>query len=274
VTTVEPRRADLLPRTLASLAAGGFGQPRIFLDGSQNKDAYEDFGLPVTFRGGDPVRTAGNWVLCLYELYARNPWADLYAVFQDDFICVRNLKAYLERCKYPDGVVNTECEKGYWNLYTFLGNEDVVRDQPLGWHQASVVSKKDPNRFQTGKGAVALVFNKAAVVDLLSSRTLVQRFADKDKGWKTIDGAVVNVLNHEGWREYVHNPSLVQHVGVHSTIDKRNVGKVFRWAKGTDAHTFPGESFNALDLLDPPEPKPEPVPEPETAASPDATQES
>src|SRR5437870_5459108 len=103
VTTVPSRRSTLLPKTLQSLRAAGFGEPRLFIDGCKQDEAVGyscQFRLPITAR--DPaVRPAGNWILSLWELYIREPVADRYAIFQDDLITYRNLRDYLEACKYP-----------------------------------------------------------------------------------------------------------------------------------------------------------------------------
>lgn len=84
VTTVPERLNDLLPRTLRSLASGGFELPRIFIDGLKEQDipshlsAYE-----VTCRY-PKVRTFGAWMLAALELFLREPHADRYATFQDE----------------------------------------------------------------------------------------------------------------------------------------------------------------------------------------------
>lgn len=244
VTTVPERREDLLLRTLDSLVRAGFDRPRLFVDGlGTGHDGgptadYRRFGLEVTTRW-PLLRTAGNWSLALWELYARNPAADRYAIFQDDLLACRNLRAYLDRCAYPgEGDGRTP---GYLNLYTFQTNEVVIRDQRAGtWHEAMCLGG-GPTGQQTGRGAVALVFNRAAVVALLSSLHFVERPQDAQRGWRSIDGGIVTALNKAGYREYVHAPSLVQHVGLVSTMRNR---------PHRQAETWPGEDFDALRLLE------------------------
>lgn len=224
VTTVEQRKTDLLPHTLASLRAAGFDQPRLFVDGVKDPFPYAcEFHLEVTGRY-PAVRTYGNWMLGLWELYLRQPYADRYAIFQDDFVTYRNLRQYLNAVPYPS--------KGYCNLYTFPVNQAIAPEggTKVGWYLSN----------QMGKGAVALVFDREAAMKLLASAHMVDRVQDGMHGWKKIDGGVVTALMKAGIREYVHNPSLVQHTGVLSMSGN---------GSHPQAPSFRGENYNALDLL-------------------------
>lgn len=237
VTTCAARLADLLPRTLASLAAGGFDRPRLFADGVTHARAAElerATGCPVTARF-PAVRTAGSWVLALYELYLRDPAAQRYAVFQDDVEVMRNLRPYLERVPFPP--------KSYLNLITQLASEEAVRGRPVGWHEGAVLAASPPQLFhgrpsQKGCGACALVFDRGGVVELLSSRHLVARPQHQHRGWQAIDGGIVESLNRAGWRELVHAPSLCTHVGGRSTMGHRPFPRPSTYREG-----------DALDLL-------------------------
>jgi hypothetical protein len=255
VTTVPSRRSDLLPRTLASLRAGGFDRPRLFVDGASDLTGWErEFHLPVTIRTSPALRVAGNWVLALYELYIREPTAERYALFQDDMVCYRNLRTYLDQCTYPgedpkgvplslNGVPSAPLSPGYWNLYTFSNtNEPLVKGKKVGWVEAGLLNSSHPElRYQAGRGAVALVFNRKAVTTLLASEHMVSRPQDPHRGWRAVDGAVVTAMNKTGWREYVHAPSLVQHIGQKSSMGNRRHKR---------ALTFRGEEFDALSLLE------------------------
>ena len=223
LTTVPERRDNLFLRTLTSLAKAGFDQPRLFIDGCKCPTQYEKYGLEVTTHYPN-LRTAGNWVLSLYELYIRNPEADRFAIFQDDFVTGLNLRQYLDCCEYP--------EQGYWNLYTFPANQKLCPEGKTyqGWYPAD----------QYGKGAVALVFNRETVCTLLSQRMLVNRPQDVNRGHKAIDGGIVDALSPLGFVEYVHNPSLVQHTGLVSSMSNK---------RHPTAETFPGENFDFMDLV-------------------------
>lgn len=224
VTTV-PQRHDLLQRTLASLALGGFGEPQVF-----SERGYGAFS---------------TWWLSLLELYLKEPWADRYAIFQDDVACVRNLRQYLDRVPHP--------ERGYWNLFTTRENEEIAkqyRHRP-GWYEASLVrSTSNTSKLQTGRGALGLVFPRHALVELLMSRHLVERPIDGVQ--RNIDGCVVTALNKAGYREYVHAPSLLQHTGDDSVISATEEAQQRQLGMGRRrvAKSFPGENFDALNFLE------------------------
>lgn len=262
LTTVRGREV-LLKRTLKSLAIGGFANPRIFWDGVDPRDAPEwACQYPGTYRR-DPLRTVGNWVLGLWELWVRNPTADLFAMFQDDFVTVRGLREYLETTHEPGREV-------YRNLYLFHSNESVKPaglPNGRGWYESRVLGSTDnPGKFQTGRGAVALVFDRKAVEVLLSAPTLVRKPTDMrlapDRtprsghaaaeqgrelaggpwtwGQKKLDGAIVTAMNEANYRELVHYPSLTQHTGDRSSMFNLPHAK---------APSFPGEEFDAAELL-------------------------
>lgn len=252
VTSCKQRKDTLLPQTLASLKAGGFGEPHLFIDGCEDVPSWrEQFpGLEMTFRYPH-LRVHGNWCLSLSEMFIRNPTADRFALFQDDLSCVQNLRQYLEKTYYPSKV--------YWNLYTATRtNEPVVEGKPPGtWHEGGLLNPDSPERWQAGRGAVALVFDREAVQVLLSSRALVERPLNPHRGWRAVDGGIVNAMNQAGYREMVHCPSLVQHTGALSAMDKRKTSTgqddkyPVHWWGGHDlAKTFPGSEFDAMTWLE------------------------
>lgn len=223
VTTVASRIASgLLERTLNSLAKGGFPNPRLFIDGIPN-EALPGFAssLQVTCRN-PAIRIYGNFHLGLSELFIREAHADFYAMFQDDFVTYPHLREYLESCELP--------AKGYFNLYTFPENTKPQQ----GWYLSN----------QLGKGAVGLVFSSEAAKALLHSSYWIGRPASNPNNpmrlWKFIDGGIVETMRKAGYNEYVHNPSLVQHTGIKSSLGN---------GKQALAPTFKGEYFDALELL-------------------------
>jgi hypothetical protein len=192
------------------------------VDGPQ--DAwYQQFGLPVTFRG-DNIKTASHWILSAQELFYREPEADRYAMFQDDVVYCGGLKQYLSESPYP--------ENGYLNLFTFFQNEPLIKNKQ-GWVASN----------QKGQGALALVFNRETIVSLLSSPHLLKRTWSRKRHF-SIDGGIVTAMQKERINEYVHAPSLVQHFGHTSSMGNRPP----RGMKQSLAKTFPGEDFNALEL--------------------------
>lgn len=243
LTTVPQRRDTYLPKTLESLAAAGFPDIRLFVDGVKIYEdqlrTFECQGRPVTIRC-PRVGIVMNWWLGLIELYGRNPDANRYAIFQDDFVMVKNLKPYLES--------SLSGNKAYWNLYTFHDNEPELNGKPIGWHEGSLIGGANTKQLQRGRGAVALVFSNEGVRTLLSSNGFVEKVRNPDpaKSTKNLDGCIVNTMNSLGWREQVHWPSLVRHTGLISNIDRPGHGFDFPFQPD---HTFPGETFNAMEWI-------------------------
>ena len=223
VTTCPQRLTTLLPKTLASLAAAGFDRPRLFVDGPCQL-SFD--GLPINQRDS---RSGGfmNWLLGAWELYVREPMSARYAMFEDDLIMCCGVREYLQQCAFP--------EKGYLNLITAWSNENKVFDKPAGWHKSD----------QLGRGAQALVFSHDAMVALLQQffeyKPQITEKKPKLPEFNNTDGAIQHALVRMAkFTEYVHSPSLVQHVGRETTLNN---------AKHPDAKTFPGEDFDARMLL-------------------------
>jgi hypothetical protein len=200
ITTTGDR--EYLPRTLASLAKAGFDEPRIFVD----------TGLGAF----------GRWYTAAVELLVRNPAAHRYILFQDDLVCVSNLREYLDSCTMQP---NT-----YWNLFTFSASEHVIVNKK-GWVEGAKLRDWEP--LQKGAGALGLVFSREALMTLLQQKSFVEKPASANKPTVCIDGAVVTAMNGAGYREYVHAPSLLQHTGTKSTLG----GKEWK----TYSMSFPGE---------------------------------
>src|SRR5688572_9885654 len=96
ITTVSQRRQKYLPTTLSSLQKAGFDKPVLFVDDCPNTALWRDeFKLEVVPRF-PRIRTFGNWTLALLELTIREPYADRYALFQDDLVTYPHLRQYLE----------------------------------------------------------------------------------------------------------------------------------------------------------------------------------
>jgi hypothetical protein len=243
ITTIPERRNDLFPRTMRSLKSAGFSSPRIFIDGAYHEHENEyrtAFCCNVTMRY-PRVLVSAHWLLSMWELYLREPKADRYVLFQDDIICYRNLREYLEVIPYPSPASPIPFPNGYCNLFTSPCNESGIKPSsihPINWYPSRTLRNKTG---QGGKGAQALMFDNASLQALLSSPHMVRRFQNPTKSWKNIDGGIVQAMNDLGYREYIHFPSLVQHTGEESSTiaeGKRLVSSTFR-----------GEIFNALSLL-------------------------
>jgi hypothetical protein len=251
VTTVKERRSTTLPRTLASLEAAGFARPRLFVDDPEHALPPGAFAQGDTTFRTPRIRAYGNWLLGLAELIIRQPLVDYYAVFQDDIVTLRNLRAYLEKCTLP--------RKSYWNLYLTEENLIQVPLDPrpdfshsfnyargrymVGWHRSK----------QTGKGAVATIFSQEAAYLMLGTAHSWTRLRDLRRGWQAIDGGIVWAMNQQGCQELIHYPALVQHVGTESIMHMDSLTQPdFSVHNKTQpaAVDFPGEDYNALDLAE------------------------
>ncbi len=225
ILTVPQRLADgLLQRTITSLAGAGFEKPRLFVDGCADASGYERFGLPLTVR--EPrVQTFSNWLLSLWELYTRDVDADRFVIFEDDLVTYKNLRQYLEQTEYS--------KESYLNLYTFPANQQLCPNGREGWYISN----------QRGLGAVALVFNQEAAKLILTSPHMIAHLSNpikRGRRHRSVDGGIVTAFKQAGWKEQVHNPSLVQHTGVITSMGNR---------KHPEAPSFRGEDFDALSLL-------------------------
>lgn len=240
VTTHPSRRTTELPRSLQSLAKAGFDHPILFVD-ECNYYTQEDYQREFQHLSIVPRETqlsiVGNWILALWELYIREPWAERYAIFQDDILVSKNLRQYLEETPYPD--------KGYLNLYTFPHN------QPDRLAVRTVDGKLthpglDPYHIgfypscQFGKGALGLVFNRDAMMDVLANKHTVNKPCDPWKGNRSVDGMISEGMKKVGYTEYVHNPSLMQHTGDVSALGNGPHAK---------AESFKGEDYDLMQLF-------------------------
>ncbi len=188
ITTVPERMDTLLPQTITSLAAAGFDRPVLFVDG--NISGFRDLEVVCHARVGQ----LRNWMHALFYLFTTKE-ADRYAIFEDDVLACRQLRDYLERC--PPG-------KTYWNLLTVDENRVHTKDVP-GWHESN----------QLGRSACGLVFDRATVDCLLR----MERFVRGPESGETMsDAVVIATLKSLGYKELVHYPSLLQHVGLASTL--------------------------------------------------------
>jgi hypothetical protein len=222
VTTHPKRLSTTLPKTLESLAITGFDNPHLFIDGyGQNQTK-----LRTTLRS-ESIGAYGNWILAAWSLYLEKPKADRYAIFQDDILLCKGVRQYLNQSSYP--------ANSYLNLFAFGPNEHKIFGKSKGW------CKSD----QLGHGGVALVFDHLAMITLLKQTHTVNKPQLDGSGNKNpkanLDGTVSQALiNQARFVEYVHNPSLVKHIGTNSVIGN---------AKHPEAKTFPGVNANILEIM-------------------------
>ncbi len=204
IVTFPEREDTTLPRTLNSLYKAGFEDPKLFVDTEKRGSTW-------------------NWLRAFESLYHNNEQAARYVVFEDDILAYCNLKRYLEGVFYP--------ENGYLNLYLSPMNQKPAKDF-IGW-----CIPRHP-----GKGCLALVFNKETARLLSQHLSEVAQYIHPRFKRQSTDGGIQITMKHVGIQEYVHHPSLVQHVGMNSSFIGEN-------AHFTRSLSFRGEDFDALDLL-------------------------
>lgn len=242
ITTVPQRRTTTLPKTIQSLIMTGFDSPRLFIDVQDEKtylpdlvkEYQTDFNLPITIRDKN-IRTFGNWILALMELYVREPHSDRYALFQDDILACANLREYLEHVEYP--------KAGYMNLITYIQNdrEKQVHAKKLGIDADTMIGWYPSN--QMGKGAQALVFDRDCVLQILSNHNILKR-PQSANGWQNVDGGINEAMKRAGYLEYVHSPSLVTHQQGKTTMGPTHP------QEQPPIQSFRGENWNAMEVVD------------------------
>lgn len=210
VTTHYHRLHSYLPTTLESLSEGGFDKPWLFIDDCpfEKYSEYHRFQAAGYTYHSPVIKAVGNWILGMYELMIRIPNARYYAMFQDDILVVKELRQYLEKSGMIDGC--------YYNLYTFPENQQIAdKKGSMGWFETN----------QWGRSATGLVFTQSTLARLLSTESIVNKVLSVNKPWKNLDGAIVNAMSKHGYKEYCHNPSLIQHIGDKSVIGNKRFPK-------------------------------------------------
>lgn len=247
LTTMPERRDTTLPCTLTSLCATGWDEARLFVDGVEDDPVYYD--CDATFRQPQ-IGAWANWCLGLTELHLREPNADAYLMCQDDVVFSKNVRQYIEkRWHQRAGIMHGN---GWLNLYTVSENEQVIADKQLGtWHKSA---EWNPGR-QVGRGALALAFSNQCVEALLSHPSVVTK-CRSGRPTTGIDGTVTDALNALGWREWVSNPSLCDHIGGNCSIIDRQVNELVQNHKRASirgelpkCQSFKGVEFDCLNLL-------------------------
>jgi hypothetical protein len=239
ITTIPARRETYLPDTLESIERAGFPKPRLFVDGSDEAERWVPFfgAERLTLRWPN-VGAFGNFALGLWELVMRNPTGERFIMFQDDVVCCKNLREYLDKQIYPT--------KGYWNLFTYGRSERAIQalGGRKGWVEGGMILRGEEedgwvpqNKEQKGQGCLAVVFDREAAVTLLEQPPFIRKPISASRPKTCVDGAIVGAMNHAGYREWVHGPSLVQHIGIDSSIQKGKQWKTF-------SDSFRGEEWD------------------------------
>jgi hypothetical protein len=197
-----PRRQPTLDATLDSLIRAGWNAPQLFLDGTVR--VPERFGgLPGVLR--EPrIGCWPNYYLALAELLMRHPDADAYLLAQDDalFYDGEALREYMEQMLWPERrcIVSLYCP-----------SLNTSRD--FGWQ---------PLRPGLSVGALACVFPRRLAQDFLLDHAVCNhrwgRWQEEDGGLANADIIIGQWALRKRIRIWCPTPSLVQHIGVTSTL--------------------------------------------------------
>jgi hypothetical protein len=229
LTTVPSRVERTLRRSIDSLWEAGWKDPRVFLDGTSPFLPPWLTTKPMTVRSPG-MNGFANWVMGLEELVFRFPDYDRYLMVQDDVLYCKGLREYLEQTPWIPGT--------YLNLILYPDN-DIGKPHPgyVGWYPCN----------RNGQGAQALVFDVAAVETLLTHPVFYRRRLDRnldnrgrEMRTRNIDGGVSKAFEKMGYREYVHSPSLVDHIVEEPSV----IGNLTQ----PKISAFPGEDFDCRTL--------------------------
>jgi hypothetical protein len=199
-----PRRRPTLDATVASLIRAGWTTPYLFLDGTVRvPQHFAD--LPGVLR--EPrIGCWPNYYLALSELLMRHPDADAYLLAEDDalFYDAEVLREYMEEMLWPDSrgcIVSLYCPSAY-------------AAHRFGWQAL---------KSSWSLGALAFIFPRHVAQDFLLHPSVCNHRWGR---WGQADGGLANtdiVIGSWAWRRRIPvwypSPSLVQHIGVTSTLN-------------------------------------------------------
>ena len=188
------RKVSYLNQTLRSIRAAGFGEIHVYADGNPlplmtttrcNNVVWQTNHTAVRL-GPKPTFKQLLWILAHHD----EPWI---VIFEDDVQVARGLRGWLEENIPQEGVVS---------LYT-----SSAHDGDDGWQQVHLTPSPDqPWPWRNCLGACALAMRQETALDYLANDPQQER---TDRGGASL-GEYCYRNDLPFW---VHNPSLVQHVG-------------------------------------------------------------
>jgi len=213
--TTAPRRAPTLHRALSSLRQAGFNErvhmfaePGTWDQVSRPKDART-----TTIDHATPRGCFVNWRHALQHLLTRTT-ASWLLIVQDDAIwgpgAAHTLRA--------TAAARQKLRTGFLSPYVATnmvppGSVDGWNECRLGWDYC---------------GALALCIPRSAAKDLMQHRRFVKHLA-KHRMNQQVDAVVGASMLELGRPSYVHVPSLVDHIGMTSTLGHDDVAT---WVRG------------------------------------------
>lgn len=198
--TTAPREQCMLAVTLASLAGAGWHEPRLFIEPGVTLPV----GAESLARSHRDQRLGAfpNFYLALAELVLREPHADAYLMCQDDILASAGARGYLEELLWPAGQIG---------VVSLFCASHLAAGRPAGLY-------RDQGAWQAF-GAQAYVFPAAAARRVITTQEVLEhRLTGPAEGRKNIDSVVGQWCRREGLGYWLHEPSLVQHIGETSTL--------------------------------------------------------
>ena len=187
--TTTKRDVDYLKSTIESVGLAGFDMPLLVSDGKMGDNYGQGYVDSVVQVGVVPnFRTA----MALFQA------VDFKIVLQDDVIVSKGLKLWLENQKLRDDCI--------YSLYT-----PAVHDSTTGWHELDLVQSLDsPFPWMKTIGACGMMF----------PYEIAKKFVSEPPPKRTdrLGAAIGEFCSKHSIPLMMHSPSLVQHVGVCSSL--------------------------------------------------------
>lgn len=209
------RATPSVGRTLCSLLAAGWTD--VFVHYDHDRD-------------GDGGRELRPW-MTLLNLLLRTE-ADVYSIVEDDVICCRGLRGYLEQSiagfPHPEIV-------SFYSSYACNAYNQALRTKLTGWRPQS------RGLYLVGSCFLAI---PAGVAKRIAAGFANLREEPADK-IQRIDYRLGEWASEQKLVPYYHCPSLVQHVGMGNSAR----GETSTNADLLTAGDFVGEDFDAMSLV-------------------------
>ena len=203
VTTAPRPETSYLVRTIESIDEAGFNDVQIFADSPPNDIRNELLPFIGVHRSDLPVGqrlgSYKNWKRALETILDNRPDCEWYLIFQDDVRVAKGLQGWLE-------TQLTETTHGTTGVGSLFCLPFQVPEQ-RGWH---CLKLHDGSNYLPISGACALLIPQSKARSLLQFR------------WDSltmVDLAIGHWCHDSGLRYWRHFPSLVEHVGIVSSID-------------------------------------------------------
>lgn len=232
-----PRRNPSIDAALLSYHSAGFDEIHIYAEpGSTRPTSAPHVWIEREYRHG----CWRNTVQALRDMWARNPKAEAYALFQDDCVMMRDVRTFLEHDLWPSptaGLVSIYSPD--WSGYedkNIKGIRMIKNNYMMG---ACGVILSNP--------CLNMILNHPLSKDW---RGTYRGRQDNPEKKAASDTWFSTVVREGGFNAFVYSPSLMQHFARfsalgHGSPDK--LGSNGRWYR--KSVLFPGENISALEYF-------------------------